>query len=110
MTTLLFSAADGMPELINSDKLPRIDDDGCAARILEIAAAFERAGIEGVRVQCVPVADGRFVILLNLLQDSFGKRLVEFFAEYARKHKKIFSVEIALQIAAAIQKREANHE
>jgi len=108
MSLILFSA-NGMPGLINSDDLPSIDDNRCAARLIEIASALEREGVEGIHVQCIPVEGGRFVHALNLLAGSFGERIIEFFADHARKHKRIFSVNAALQIARAAQESEASN-
>lgn len=108
MSLILYSE-NGMPGLVDSDCLPCIDGNKCAERLIEIAAALEREDIEGVRVQCVPVDGGRFVITLNTLKHSLGADLLEFFANYAREHKKIFSVEIALQIAKQVQENEAKN-
>lgn len=108
MSLILYSE-NGMPGLVDSDDLPSSDGNPCAERLIEIAAAFEREGIEGVLVQCIPVEDGRFVHALNFLSGSLGERLVEFFFHHARKHKKIFSVGVALQIAKRIQEVEARN-
>lgn len=93
-----------------TNHLLSIDGNPCAERLIVIAKAFERAGVEGVRVQCSPIVDGRFVITLSTLKHSLGADLLEFFADYAREHKKIFSVEIALQIAKQVRENEAKNE
>lgn len=107
--SLVFYSDHGLPGIVDSDCLPSIDGNRCAARLIEIASALEREGVEGIHVQCVTVEGGRLVHALNLLAGSFGERVIEFFADHARKHKKIFSVEAALQIARAIQVHEARH-
>lgn len=96
--------------MIDSDALPSSDGNPCAERLMEIAATLDRVGIEGVRVRCAPVDGDRFVITLDLLNGSLGERLIAFFAEYARKHKTIFSVKAALKIASAIRAHEARHD
>ena len=108
MTLIMFSE-NGLPGIVDSDDLPSSDGNPCYERLIEIAAAFQREGIEGVRVQCVPVDGGRFVITLNTLKHSLGADLLEFFANYAREHKKIFSVDLALVIAKQIQEKEAHN-
>ena len=106
MSLILYSE-NGMPGLINSDDLPSTDGNPGAERFIEIAAALEREGIEGVCVQCIPVDGGRFVITLNLLHGSLGEYVMESFAVHARKHKKIFSVDAALVIAEKFWKQES---
>lgn len=108
--TLIMYSENGMPGLINSDDLPCTDGNPCAERLIEIAAALERAGFEGVRVRYAPVGNEHSVITTSLLQNSFGARLMGFFADYARKQKIIFSVDVALQIASAIQESEVQND
>lgn len=105
--SLIFFSDHGFPSLVNSDCLPCIDGNPCAERLVEIAAALERDGFAGVRVQCTQIGDGRFILALNLLQNSLGEYVMEFFADFARKHKKIFSVEAALVIAKEFRKQES---
>lgn len=104
--TLIMYSENGMPGLINSDDLPCTDGNPCAERLIEIATALERAGFEGVRVRCTPIGNEHSVITTSLLQNSFGARLMEFFADYARKQKIIFSLDAALVIAEEFRKHE----
>lgn len=108
--SLLFFTKDDLPFLVDSDELPKFEDNKCAQRIFEIAVALEQKGFEGIRVQCIPIEGGRFLYSLNLLQGSWGEYILECFADYARKYKKIFSVEVALQIAKEIQEAEVRNE
>ena len=101
--SLLMINQHGLPHLVDSDDLLSIDDHRAVKRILEIAAALEREGYEGIRVQCIPIENGRYVYSLNVFHGSIGERLIEFFADYARDKKIIFSVEVALHIAKLIQ-------
>lgn len=105
----LIGEKNGLPFLISPDELLCIDGNRCAERIIEIAAALQQAGIDGIRLQCIKVDEDLSVISLNLLQNSMGGRLVALFADYARKHKKIFSVEVALDIARRIQNGDARN-
>jgi len=105
--SLLMIQNNGMPYLIDSDDLPSSDGNQCCERLIEIAVALEQAGYEGVRVQCTPVDGGRFVISTSCLQSSLGEYVMEFFADYALTHKKLFSVDAALVIAAEFRKQES---
>lgn len=108
--SLILCSENGMPGFVDSDDLPCTDGNPCYERLIEIAVALERAGFEGVRVRCTPIGSEHSVITTSLLQNSFGARLMEFFADYARKQKIIFSVDTALQIASAIQESEAQND
>ena len=97
---------DGLPCLLDADDLPSSDGNPCYKRLIEIAVALERAGYEGVCVQCTPITGGRSVITTNLLRGSLGEYVMAFFADYACKHKKIFSVDAALVIAEEFKKQD----
>lgn len=105
--SLIFFSDHGFPGLVDSDCLPCIDGNPCAERLVEIAAALEREGFAGVRVQYAQIGDGRFILTLNLLQNSLGEYVMEFFSDFALKQKKIFSVEAALVIAKEFRKQES---
>lgn len=105
MSLILYSE-NGMPGFVGSDDLPSSDGNPCYERLIEIAVALERAGFEGVRVRCTPIGSEHSVITTSLLQNSFGARLMEFFADYARKQKIIFSLDAALVIAEEFRKHE----
>lgn len=107
--TLIMYSENGIPSFVDSDDLPSSDGNPCFERLIEIAAAFQREGIEGVRVQCTPVDGGRFVITTSFLHGSLGADLLEFFANYARENKKIFSVDAALVIAKQVQENEVKN-
>lgn len=103
----LIGERNGLPFFINPDDLLRIDGNRSAERIIEIAVALQKAGINGICVQCVQYSDDRFVVSLDLLQGSLGEYLMNFFADYAREQKKIFSVDAALVIAEEFKKQES---
>lgn len=106
----IFCTKNGFPFMVEQGDLPRTDGNKSTMRIFEIAAAFEQLGIEGIHVQCIPVEGGRFIHALNLLAGSFGDRLLKFIIDLMITRKTLYSVGVALEIADAIQKREANHE
>ena len=103
--SILMCSDNGLPYQVDTNVLPSTDGNPCAERLIEIAAALEREGVEGVRVQSTPIGGELSVITTSLLHGSLGEYVMGFFADYALTHKKIFSVDAALVIAEEFKKQ-----
>lgn len=103
---LLMTTQCGLPFIVDSDDLPKVENNKFLERITEIAIALECENLDGIHVQCIPVEGGRFVHTVYTLDGSFGERLLKFIAERMNAQKKLYSIDVALKIAKAIRESE----
>jgi hypothetical protein len=91
---------------LNSDNQPGLDGNPRFEHLIEIANAFEKEGIDGVRVDYSKWIDDRFFVTLLLKPESLGKRLLETIAHECNKTGHLPTVELALLIAKRVQENE----
>lgn len=97
-----------VPITFDSDTAPSLDENPRGMHLIKIAAAFEDAGIDGVRVKCVKERGDRFFVMLQSKQDSLAERVLNTIAEKGEKTNHYPTVEAALAIAKYVQEMEGN--
>lgn len=102
--SIILCSGKGVPSWIDTDDLPRLEENKALTRITEIAAVLEQNGFEGVRVQTIDTHDGRFICSIDIEKNTLGARLIEHFSYYASEHKEIPTVNAALEFACNVRK------
>ncbi len=108
--SILFCQKNGFPFLVDSDNLPKIEEDKALERLMQIAIALDRDGYEGLRVQEYRCPDGRFIQSLECKAGALGQRIFEHILDFSRKRKSIPTVEFALRFARTAKEIEAQNE
>ncbi len=111
--SILFCQKNGFPFLVDSDNLPRTEENKSLERFMQIAVALDREGFNGIRVTESRTKEGRYVQFAERLEGSLGAAIFDHLVDYSHKRKSIPTVEAALIIANSIREfedREISHD
>lgn len=98
----------GTPFTLDSDAIPCLDDNPRGEHLIKIAAAFEKNGIDGVRVEHFKEGD-RVVLMLHLKPDSLAECVLNAIAARSVKTNHLPSVDLAIVMARHVQKMGGLH-